>query len=297
MQSTPPPGALVLYFPTLWQAPDKEQLHGFVQYDATKNAYSNLIIPTSPAFPVVFNNTLSPDGKYILATQSTGSTTSLVAYSLSQQGAVYTIDTQPFGSLFKVPVWSPDGSHVAYQVMQLPSRGTKAASSTPRYSSFIAKVDGTDKTQLGAMLPVMFSPDSSQILSIPGDGIQTFQISSVADPRSGTEISPSALGIANAGPMLFDQTGKHMALATKETGWVIYSLDWKDKRIVKIDVTKDVADQAVFGQDGEFLTVSNEQKTATVYRFNPVNSGVYVNSYPLALPGSSILVDWMPNAK
>ncbi|NNM83840.1 hypothetical protein HKL94_01290, partial [Candidatus Parcubacteria bacterium] len=120
-QAPPPkqqlPGSLVLQVVGTWTTPAGVKTLGTILYTPETGAVSNNIFssPGSTTIPAPFTaSLLSPDGTHLLAATYARSSTNLGAFSLSTMTVDHTFATAKSGALFFSPVWSSDGTQVAY---------------------------------------------------------------------------------------------------------------------------------------------------------------------------------------
>lgn len=263
------PGSLVLQVVGTWTTPAGVKTLGTILYTPQTGAVSNNIFssPGSTTIPAPFTaSLLSPDGTHLLAATYARSSTVLGAFSLSTMTMDRTFATAKNGSLFFSPVWSADGTHVAYvdDAQNLQVAGEKST------------------TKFGSALPLAFSPDNTSLLVIDSSGLERITLATNARTTL-TGATPAHASLVKASP-----DGAYLVLGSSNQSATVYALS--GTQFSSIGTIQDAA-QIVFGSHDQFLALDSTGTSAKLYTPSPSTLSL-TGTYTLPLASNLSLVGW-----
>jgi hypothetical protein len=266
-------GSLVLFLPTQWQSPTKEAFTGIVEYTPSSNSASNVIPPDSMTVISAAAQSFSADGVHVLAIQNATSS-QLVSFNRLSQSVDSVIKTLSENGRFTSFVWSPDGSRVAYLAID------------PGKASGLGVSGASVADDLGNGTPLMFSPDSAQLLVIDKNELEMIDLASGSRTSVSDAFSPNGFTII---PSLSGHYLLAVPAGENQTATIV-RVDWKARSFEKVGYLQTDSGSILFTPEDKLLQI---KENGIGYEYQVTDDGLKSSgAYILKLPNGSKALYW-----
>jgi hypothetical protein len=292
------PGALIFSTPN-WDNGDIP-LSGVINYPFANAATAAAIALPDPGSPVR-SVSLSPDSNSIAETKISSGKSSLVVRSLASSSQDTLLDSSATKIFISKPVWSTDGSQIAYATLSNANVyfSTKSATSTSSSSSAknsAGSATPTSKLQayriasdgkgtiknIGSGIPIGFSPDGTSIALVSEGRL------SIVGATSTPEVAGVPFGLTSTA--VFSKDSKYLAV-TNLNSVIVYRLDWQHGVVAEYGIARVLSNDVVFNAAGQLLIV-DANHVAHVYDTKD-GALVEIERKTISLPEEFSVLGWL----